>query len=556
MAIANVNQITATLRMMSDPQLQQYAMMHKNDPYILPMAISESNSRKQVRAQGQAQGMGQPQPKVADANIAGMLPEDQGIGALPAPNMARMADGGIAGYADGGMDEQGAYNSEPVIRMAEGGVAHFRDAGRVRGPYNDDTVIYDPATGQPISGDYSTSGNDDRTMLERLGVFNPENRRALERSDAAIRARSAGVPTTAVAPVTPYNPDTASRAEDYAAAKTNLRSVPGPRPAPFAAAPAAAAPAAPAAPAQSTAERYMAMQNAMGTADRTALADRQTALEEEMNQAALDRDAAKEREIAERGKYGEAKEARITKREAALGKEKDQMSGLALIEAGLGIMSTPGPLAVAIGKGAKEGLKSYGEGLAKLKMAQERIDDARDQIDELRRTEANMTAKERRESTDDINKTKLEAKRLGLAAAEKMYGYDRDDTKAIFTADTQALLTDKEITSKEKISANEIKAANARSNAQIAATLNTPDRLVFNQLVKDNNNDAVKAAEALQKMKAEKFNMYEAYSKYLTGFAGKDQAIVGAPENFTKFASRFGTLTAPAPVDTNKPTRQ
>jgi len=139
MAIPNVNQITSTLRTMSDQQLQQYAMLHKNDPYILPMAVSESNSRKQMRAQGQAQGMGQPQPKVADADIAGMLPEEQGIGALRTPNMEHMADGGIAGYADGnqfnyaGMDDgpllHMAGGGEPVIRMAGGGAIGFAGGG-------------------------------------------------------------------------------------------------------------------------------------------------------------------------------------------------------------------------------------------------------------------------------------------------------------------------------------------------------------------------------------------------------------------------------------------
>jgi hypothetical protein len=139
MAIPNVNQITSTLRTMSDQQLQQYAMLHKNDPYILPMAVSESNSRKQMRSEQQGLVAGQrPQPKVADADIAGMLPEEQGIGALPTPNMERMADGGIAGYGDdgsGGMAGGGSqdaslvYNNEPVMRMAGGGAVGFAGGG-------------------------------------------------------------------------------------------------------------------------------------------------------------------------------------------------------------------------------------------------------------------------------------------------------------------------------------------------------------------------------------------------------------------------------------------
>jgi len=210
--------------MMSDPQLRQYAAMHKNDPYIFPMAFAESNARKQIIAAQQAQAMGQPQGKVVDQDLMAMapqppmppqgmmppqggpqgmppqgepqmaqrqLPEQQGIGALPAPNMQHMADGGIAGYAEGG-DFNYAGGGDPVmVGMAGGGIAHFADKGAVRNMYGDDTTMYDPATGIPISGDSTTGGTDDRTMLERLGIFNPENRRALERGNATTRANKA-----------------------------------------------------------------------------------------------------------------------------------------------------------------------------------------------------------------------------------------------------------------------------------------------------------------------------------------------------------------------------
>ena len=105
-------------------------MMHKGDPYILSLAVSESNQRKQLRAAGQGQAGAMPQPKVADAAIAGMasqqLPESQGIAQIPTPNIQGMADGGIAGYDDQeGMAQGGMFDfaqrSEPVIRMSDGG---------------------------------------------------------------------------------------------------------------------------------------------------------------------------------------------------------------------------------------------------------------------------------------------------------------------------------------------------------------------------------------------------------------------------------------------------
>ena len=110
----NVQQTTSRLAEMSDAQLAQYAAMHKSDPYVLSLASSESNRRKELRNSAQAQMAGMKPPTVADQTVAGMeqdaqqedmphaLPEERGIGRLPAQNIAHMADGGIAGYADGG----------------------------------------------------------------------------------------------------------------------------------------------------------------------------------------------------------------------------------------------------------------------------------------------------------------------------------------------------------------------------------------------------------------------------------------------------------------------
>tara|TARA_R110000868_G_scaffold189892_1_gene433470 strand:- start:786 stop:2249 length:1464 start_codon:yes stop_codon:yes gene_type:complete len=126
--------ITSQLRMMDDRALQQYAAMHKSDPYVFPLAFQESQNRQKLRMSGQARMAGQEQPKVNEAALMAMTPEAQGISGLPAPNMQRMADGGIAGYDDeegmatGGMG--GMFNfaqqSEPVVRMSGGGVPGYR----------------------------------------------------------------------------------------------------------------------------------------------------------------------------------------------------------------------------------------------------------------------------------------------------------------------------------------------------------------------------------------------------------------------------------------------
>lgn len=102
----NVNQITSQLAKMPDNALQQYATMHKADPYMLALTIAESNRRKEMRTAAQGAQGAMPQPKVADQAIAGMspqqLPENVGIGALPADNMKGMAAGGIVAFDNGG----------------------------------------------------------------------------------------------------------------------------------------------------------------------------------------------------------------------------------------------------------------------------------------------------------------------------------------------------------------------------------------------------------------------------------------------------------------------
>ena len=163
----NVMQITSTLRGMSDQQLQQYAAMHKSDPFVFPLAFQESQTRKQMRAGQAAQMAGQKLPPVVDQDLQQMtptpltggagqtitgghgqainvLPEEQGIGALNAPNLQRMADGGIAGYA--GDDESLVHLSPFAMKQIMGDMAtsgagvnanaDLGEAGRLSGGVN------------------------------------------------------------------------------------------------------------------------------------------------------------------------------------------------------------------------------------------------------------------------------------------------------------------------------------------------------------------------------------------------------------------------------------
>jgi len=580
MAGINVNQITSMLaKLQPDSALQQYAQMHKNNPYIMALASSESNRRKELRSAAQAaQGM-QQQPKVVDAALAQMgaqpMPEDVGIGQLRAPNMQQMADGGIAGYE--GYDEGGmTYGQEPVAMMAEGGVARFN--GSQSQFVQDIMGLPQRYTEyqQRIREEDARKAESDRRMAQRRQemldarqktsfanyLFGSPEREAEGQAElsqltgpTAAQQQAENIRQQDMAQFdAASNLYMTERAAKQTAAKpvpavdnkvANKKPFAAPRPG-AGVGPAAATLPPTAVPEQTAAQRYAAMQKEMGMGPEAGadLAWQRSQMADRMRAQSKGELEDFEKDAAARGKYGEAKEARLAKREDELGKRKDENTGLALLEAGLAIMSTPGKLAEAVGKGAQVGLKTYGAGLEKLRAAQEKMDDARDQIEEFRRNEANMTAKERRQFKSQINRTETEIEKMGVDAAEKMYGYKREDAKSVFAADTQTRLTGMEIGSREKIAADQERNANARSAAQIAATLNTPDRLVFNQLLKDSGNDAVKAAESLQKLKTEKFNVYDAYSKYLQAFAGKD--TLKGPDDFEVFAKRFIPTVTPS----------
>jgi hypothetical protein len=181
MAIDQLDQrdVSADLRMMDDKQLQQYAAMHKSDPYIFPLAFQESRNRQALRMGKTAQMAGQVAPKTNDAALMAMTPqpvmsgsgspvqtgyggqlqtappESQGISRLPAPNMQHMADGGIAGFDESSnapittqrLDNMGntggmfnyAQDGGGVMRMAGGGVPGYR--GPTDDPEDDGSVV-------------------------------------------------------------------------------------------------------------------------------------------------------------------------------------------------------------------------------------------------------------------------------------------------------------------------------------------------------------------------------------------------------------------------------
>jgi len=139
----NTQTLEDRMILMEPAELQKFAAMHKNDPYVLPLALKVSEMRNKLKV---AEGMkyaGVKQPTVADKGIASInpqpmpqqampqgmppqaapqqaaaqLPESTGIAPLNAPNIQGMADGGIAGYAGGvSAFDPDAYLNNPNVQ--------------------------------------------------------------------------------------------------------------------------------------------------------------------------------------------------------------------------------------------------------------------------------------------------------------------------------------------------------------------------------------------------------------------------------------------------------
>ena len=404
----NVNQITSQLADMPDQALQQYAQMHKDDPYTLSLAVAESNRRKQMRTAAQGQGRPQP-PKVNEQEVQNMapqqLPEESGIAQLPAQNLARMAGGGIVAFADAGLVQE---TSSPVGRMLGGAwdtfkqfnqrmddrlidkrELEFRRLRAKQGMFEQLTQEQQAARNAELA-DITQKQQDARnagpTDMKAYGPTQ-QDQRALYVVPASSKSKTPVVPEGSVDPT----------------AKLREKTAPTARP---------AVPAVPAVPARD----YMALQDKM-LQERSGLVDPTANAREEVNKAkkaaaSLEAESF-EKYVASRPQAYVGAEKRATAREAALTKDTQRNEAMSFVNAGLAMMQSTGKGLAGIAEGAAVGTKQYMQGLEKIKLAKEKMDETHDKIEEYRRSEEMLTEKERRGLRSLISQ-------LPVAAAQNM----------------------------------------------------------------------------------------------------------------------------------------
>jgi hypothetical protein len=354
----NVNQITSRLASMPDQALQQYAAMHKNDPYVMALALSESNRRKQIRQGAQMQAP--QQPKVVDQELAGMaqpMPEDTGIGQLPAPNMQRMAEGGIVAFEGGG----------EVPRMFNGGVPP-RPVQRM--PGDPITSEWDRMYGATYAPDGTPKASKQQYVLDPTSksyVLNPQY---------VAPTKPAPAPAAVASPAVLPPPSPAQDKSPLSA----LDKKPPPAPA------AAAKPAAglPALNTKPMSAEDAAKESAKLGDDKNIRAEMEDYVKRQ-KQVGEDAVGSFKEGIAALPEAYKKYEERLQKEEADAATDKDKAMGMSIFKAGLAMMAGTSQNAFEnIGKGALAGLDDYQTALKDFKKAQRERDKAFADIEQAR----------------------------------------------------------------------------------------------------------------------------------------------------------------------------
>jgi hypothetical protein len=524
---------------------------------------------------------------MADGGIAGYEDDQEG-----------MATGGMGGMFNF------AQQSEPVVRMSGGGVARYNGAtGSVTGVAPELLSKYQQEATEMAMGTRMQFSPDVKAVVGKIqaaqegSYLKEEQQRMLaggrfkafpsKPTGDAKQANSAGMsaPTDSAVydptenlkklaqtnaryttPSEPKNAEEAAMLNRYPATKPAADKVPpAPAPAPAPAAtstggvkdllPApqkldtsfkpAAAPTADEAIAQG--DKLFNSKARIGEVNRQVL------------QEQIDADKAKENSIEALKAFNEKQgpayagyEKLLQKEELQDATDKEKAGLMSLMKGFLAMAAGESPNAATnIAKGAMVGMGDYGDALKEFKKAAKERNKEMQNIQQARRAEERGDFKEERMYTDRAETARQASARFGLAATNDIL-----NTSGKVNADI--LQNMRTITSTENLAREREAGVNTRFiaeqtalNARAAMGENradlrsqTPEKILFDQLRSKYGGDALKATEEMQKLKAEKFNVYDAYTKYLMAFAGKENLMKG-PDDFDVFASRYVPTVKP-----------
>jgi hypothetical protein len=431
----DVNKITSTLAKLPDAQLQQYAQMHKNDPYIMALAMSESNRRKELRSAGQGDQAVEEQPKVVDQEIERMAERQPPSPAEMARMMQMINAKKQAEYEQftrqpQAMPEELGIGQLPVGNMdfANGGIVAFADEGLVQDAMG--------TGGSEITS--AATAPEGRTFLEWMTnepQWKADLRRERERAAAVVPPRPApqAAPESAPAP----KPEIAAAPQAKAPVPSNVQR-----------AEALTSPTTIDALQQKYFGDYKNTQQGLNVKRQGLVQGIKDLAEANLIE---DKKLAAERSSE---KVYKSREDRLAKQEKDIEGMDDRYLGLALLQAGAAMMSTPGGIGAALGKGVSVGADRYAAGLDKINAAQAKFAEARDRLDELRINRDDMNAKQIRESLRQVKSADLRGQEFLLSGLEKDWGIEREMLGKVFSAASEDLQTTRRIEAQKAIAAD------------------------------------------------------------------------------------------------------
>jgi len=569
-----IDALTTMLAGMDARGRQAYATQHRNDPAVVATAVNVNNIVKAAERSKAMQAAG-PMPTVVDQDIAGMapsrtvaqLPENQGIAQIPAPNMQRMADGGIAGFDESSNSPmsrsnlEGMGNTDGMFNYAHDGGGVMRMAGgghipRYQGNTMDGSVVGGIPGFQAVQprAEFTQPGSpENQTPWERFTDYMGDKKKQALLAEIAARINQGIARPEEIAlynserikagdkaaTEAKYPSNTATRAKDFPGVKAGYENVSAAAPTDKALPPPSGA--APDAPRPQTsmggAQGIKAMYEQFAGPANVRETELNQIQERVRQQGEAETSAAQRQldqlktDLAAQGEYGKDREAKLKGKEERIGKEEGQAGGLALLEAGLAMMSGTSQHAFAnIGQGAMVGTAAYRKSMDKIADARDKLDDAYGRLEDVRFNQKSMNNSEIRKATADVDKAANAGLKSLTDFAVTRYGLNREDAKTMFTGAMQervanigkeATLGAAQIRSQDnKDYINAFKGSNAIEQAR---------KNVMDQVIKSNKYTPEEIPAAFEKEWEKTLQLNPALAK-LAGTSGGGGAPVGGAD--------------------------
>ena len=509
----NVPQIQARLAGMSQQQLYQTGMANQNDALMFSLVNNENMNRQKAKQAMMAQQAGQQQPPVKQQDLMAMaptpapnmgsgiplqgagspqqmaqnqLPEEQGIGALPAQNLQKMAGGGITGVASPEHHYAGNYpNLVSTNPNGPGGLQYYFD---IPDSPSDRTVFKTlrgklfgnepvPAELNRLKGQFFKTPEEAQSALTQAQFdMSPSGIRKAAASSNVTNLLSQNQPT-------PEQETNNLNVPLYSQA--NNETAPASTPsAPYSAgivAPQITGGGIAAGPRPTAAG---SMKDAGTFYDKSKLEDlANTVVTETGVQNAQDRQALEDM-LSKRPNIGGRAEARINAEIAKEDEDKEENKRMGLLTAGLAVLSGTSPYALQNLGQAKEGAKVYQEGLDKLKKAHDAHLQALDHIDDARDAALIGDQNLRLQSLQKAGDRMLDSRKFFVKAATDMTGMEAGIASNLYTNATNNYEATKRSNSEN---ATRLAVANAQIKME-AEKLNMPPEQVRTALYIGNGN--------------------------------------------------------------------